>query len=104
MPNEIFKNKFSIEFVSDLFNLVFQNAIIPHNWCTAIIKPIPKHSSIERIDPLQYRGISLLPNLYKIYSSIVNDRLTNYLEENELYVDEQMSFVRIVHVKSISSH
>ena len=50
MPNEMFKNIFSIEFVSELSNLVYRNANIPQNWCTAIIKPISKYSSIDIID------------------------------------------------------
>ena len=92
MPNGMFKNNLLLEFILEMFNLIFENASIQHNWRTAIIKPIPKHSSIDKIDPLHYRGISLLPNIYKIYSSIVNDRLTSYLEENDLYVDEQNRF------------
>ena len=75
--NEMLTNKFLSEFDSEWFNLVFRNAIISQNWGTAAIsKPIPKYFSIDRIDLLQYSAISLLPNLYKIYSCVVNDRLT----------------------------
>ena len=54
--NEMFKNKFSIESVSEFFNLVFRNAIISQNWCTAIIKLIPNHFAIGIIDHFQYRS------------------------------------------------
>ena len=86
----MFKNTFSIQFILKLFNLLFHNCIIPLKWRTSIIKPIPKHSGLVIIDPLQYRGISLLSNHYKIYSCILNDLLTSYLEENEIFDDEQI--------------
>ena len=41
---------------------------------------------------MQYRGISLLPCLYKLYSCILNDRLSTFLEDNAIYVDEQNGF------------
>ena len=71
-PNETFKNDFSAYFVTKLFNLFFLNSFIPSERRTSIIKPIPKHSAIDKIDPLQYRGIYVLPCLYKIYSFTID--------------------------------
>ena len=56
IPNKMFKNTYSIQFICSLFNLLFSNLLIPNEWRTALINPIPKHSKKDRIDPLQYRG------------------------------------------------
>ena len=34
----------------------------------------------------------MLPCLYKLYSCILNDRLSTFLEDNAIYVDEQNGF------------
>jgi hypothetical protein len=41
---------------------------------------------------LSYRGISLSCTMNKVYCSILNDRLTNWSEDNSKLVDEQNSF------------
>ena len=48
-------------------NVFFSNSIIPNKWRTTLIKSILNILSVT--DPLQYSDISVLPNLYKIYSS-----------------------------------
>ena len=42
--------------------------------------------------PLQYRGISLLSTVYKIYSSVINNRVMEIAETHKLFVDEQNGF------------
>ena len=42
--------------------------------------------------PEQCRGISLLSTISKLFTSIINNRLTRYLEDNNLYADEQNGF------------
>ena len=56
-----------------------------------IIKPIPKGSSIDPKLPMQYRGISLLSTVYKLYTAVLNDRLLKFSERN-IYCDEQNGF------------
>ena len=55
--------------------LCFESNIIPSDWRRAIVCPIFKDiNSVPRI-PLNYRGISLLSTINKIYSSVLNNRL-----------------------------
>ena len=75
-----------------MFNLIFDTGLIPKLWKCAIIKPIPKNSLMDPRIPLNYRGISLLSTVYKMFSSILNRRLVTCLESNNLYAEEQNGF------------
>ena len=65
------------------------------------IKPISHASTINRNHPLEYKVISLLLYLYKVYSSILNDRRTTHLEEMLI---NKMGFVSGVHANNTSSY
>lgn len=92
LPYEVLRSYESCLLLHHLFNKIFQSHIIPSIWRKAIIKPIPKNSTIDPRLPLQYRGIALLSTVYKIYSSVLNNRIVNYLESNNLYAEEQNGF------------
>ena len=55
------------------------------------IVPIPKKDKDAR-DPLQNRCITIVCCVAKIYSSILNKRLQNYLELNNILAEEQNGF------------
>ena len=75
-----------------LFNKCFDWGIIPSVWQEAIISPIPKCSTKDKFIPLNYRGSSLLSNVYKLYSSILNHRLVAYLDNVDFLTEEQNGF------------
>jgi hypothetical protein len=89
LPTDIFKNKQSNDIFTSLFNKMYQSNVTPSIWSIAIIKPIPKNSLIDPRHPLQYRGISLLSTVYKLFTSILNNRITACAETNDSFVDEQ---------------
>ena len=74
------------------FNKCFDFHIVPGAWQEAVISPIPWSASKDPCVPLNYRGISLLSCFYKIYSSLLNNRLSKHCEANNLLVDEQNGF------------
>ena len=43
-------------------------------------------------DPSNYRGISLINIMYKIFSGFITERLTNYAEVSELIDEAQAGF------------
>ena len=92
IPNEVLKNRNIILVMFKLFTFCFDNCIIPNSWLKSIIKPIPKGAGKDPYLPLNYRGISLLSCVGKLYSNILNNRLTSYLESNEILADEQNGF------------
>ncbi len=95
VPNEVLKSDSTVTLLMKFFNLCFTKNVIPSMWRKAIITPIPKgHDKDPRV-PLNYRGISLLSTMYKLYSYILNSRLSKYLERNKLLSDSQNGFRRL---------
>ena len=92
IPYEVLKFDNIIEILTRSFQLCFDNGTIPQVWPKALIVPIPKSFNNDPRVPLNYRGISLLNCMYKIYSSVLNARIRKYLEQNQLLADEQNGF------------
>jgi hypothetical protein len=95
IPNEVLKNKPTVHLLQKLFNVCFFEGVIPEPWCKSIIRPIPKNSTSDKRLPTNYRGISLLSNIYKLYTSVLNTRLVTYLEDNNKIVEEQNGFRKL---------
>ena len=55
------------------------------------INPIPKGSGNDPYVSIHYKGISL-SCISKCYTSIINERLVKYCDENQILVDEQNGF------------
>ena len=92
IPNEALKNNTMIEILKPFFQLCFDTGKVPNQWTQAIIKPIPKSTENDPKIPLNYRGISLLSCISKIYTSILNKRIIEKLESNSVIVEEQNGF------------
>ena len=91
-PSEVLRYDICIELLHKIISNCFKNGEVPTEWTKGIINPIPKSNTQDARNPLSYRGISLLPVPYKIYADILNQRLTKWLEENKLLVEEQNGF------------
>ena len=107
IPSEVLSNDASVNFLHVLFNVCFNKGVVPTIWGKCVIKPIPKSSSTDPRDPLSYRGIALASAVYKMYCSVINDRLTIWAESNGLMADEQNGFRKkrstIDHISSLTS-
>ncbi len=90
LPNEVIKHEKTKRLLTRLFNVCFTKNIISSIWRKAIIMPTSKGHGKDPLIPLHDSGISLLSNLYKIYSSIYK-----YLESSGLLADEQNGFHRL---------
>ena len=73
-----------------LFNNIFRNNVKIKEWETSIITPI--HKSGTKTDPSNYRGISVMSCLGKLFTSILNLRLKKYVYEKNILCDEQLGF------------
>ena len=74
-----------------LFNLVFDSNAKIEQWPIAILTPILK--SGPKMDPSNYRGISILSCLGKLYTAILNKRLMKYAIERGILKPEALGFV-----------
>ncbi len=92
IPNEVLKSDIITRCLHSFFQLCFDSGKIPSLWTQSVISPIPKSKLSDPRVPLNYRGISLLSCIYKLYSAILNNRLAIFLEENDILHDEQNGF------------
>ena len=92
IPYEVLKNDQVISLLTALFQLCFDSGKIPSVWNQSIISPIEKSKDNDPRIPLNYRGISLVCCSGKIYSSVLNNRLVNYLDDENITCDEQNGF------------
>ncbi len=81
-----------LPFLIKLFNLLYSTGIFPEKWAECMIKPLFKGGS--PFDPSDYRGISLTSCLGKLFCSILNTRVVNFLETNKIYTHHQIAFRR----------
>ena len=92
IPYDVLKHDNIIDVLVHLFQMCFDSGKIPSVWRQSIILPIPKCRTNDARVPLNYRGISLLSVISKLYSSVLNHRLINFLDNNDKLVDEQNGF------------
>ena len=74
-----------------LFNAVFNGGVIPESWTLGVIKPIYKNKGSPQ-NPENYRPISLLSCLGKLFTCIINNRLKKYADETNLINETQAGF------------
>jgi hypothetical protein len=73
-----------------MFNYVLENECWPRRWRTGIIFPLYKGDS--RLDPGNYRPITLLSVVGKTFGRVINNRLSKWSESREAMADEQGGF------------
>jgi hypothetical protein len=92
IPYDVLKYPVVIGVLHKLFQFILDTSIIPSQWRRSIICPILKDSNSDKRIPMNYRGISLQSCISKLYSSVLNRRITQYLTDNEILSDEQNGF------------
>ena len=106
IPNEIIKMPSLQRILHKLFETCFNSRISPEMWHKNIIHTILKPSKDSKCAG-SYRGISLMSTVAKVYNSILNRRVINYAEENNLIGDEQNGLRRgrtcLDHLYSLTS-
>ena len=74
-----------------VLNYVLHNNTTANDWYISIIAPI--HKKGPKMDPDNYRGISLISCLYKLLTAILNARLSMFCKENNILSKAQLGFV-----------
>ena len=94
IPAEVLRNSVCIDLLYRIINFCFENGSVPSEWNKGVIRPIPKSDANDPRDPLCYRGICLISIPCKVYADILNVRFSQWIDENNIVVDEQNGFRR----------
>jgi hypothetical protein len=69
--------------------VAWQTEQVPRDWMQGVIFPLYKEG--DNRDPLNYRGITLLSIVGKVYNRVLSDRLVHFAErEGGGIVEEQV--------------
>lgn len=91
--NEYIKNtkECMLPIYCQFFNKVFDSGILPETWLIGNIKPLYKKKG-SPLDPKNYRPITILSCLGKLFTAILNARVTMYLKINNILHENQAGF------------
>ena len=80
IPTNVIKENYDIfaTFITENFNNMIENSVFPVSLKQADIKPIHKKDS--RSDKENYRPVSILPNLSKIYERCLHTQINKYFD------------------------
>ena len=95
IPNCVLKSlstssKF-VKFLSRLLNACLELSYFPTAWKLAKIVAIPK-SSIPSKKPSDFRPISLLSTIGKVFERLILSRLSTFEEDNNIFIKQQFGF------------
>ena len=79
------------DILKKLFNALLQKPSTIDKWNISMISPI--HKTGSKINPDNYRGISLLSCFSKFFMSILNQRLTKFAIDQKIFSRSQLGFL-----------
>ena len=83
-------NNSVVSAITLLFNFVLDREVWPERWGSGVIFPLFKSGS--RLEPGNYRPITLLSAMGKLFGIIIDNRLTRFSEQIGMTSDEQGGF------------
>ena len=72
------------------FNGILDLGIFPNKWSEGIIIPIHKKGATDDVN--NYQGITLLSCLSKLFTTILNNRITKFCEDHSVISDAKFGF------------
>ena len=90
----------SLSILLEIYNSMWATGNIPNSWKEATVIPIPKPDK-DHTDPSNYRPIALTSCVCKTKERMINDRLTWFLESNDIISNFQSGFR---HQRSTNDH
>ena len=76
--------------LADLFNKCLANGTVPDEWKVSYITPVYKKGSKSNIS--NYRPISVLSPIAKVFEALVGVRIKDYFESNDIFTPTQFGF------------
>ena len=93
IPNEYIKSTKDIflPVYEKLFNIVFDLGILPDAWLEGTIRPIYKNKGDSTLAQ-NYRPITILSCVGKLFTAVLNNRLTDFLDNADRLQENQAGF------------
>ena len=76
--------------LSKLFNYSLKTSQIPTEWKAANVIPVPKSANARSVD--EYRPISILPVVAKVFESLVHTQVYGHLKQHDILHESQSGF------------
>ena len=77
-----------VDYIMDMFHTVWMEQTVPQEWRDALLVPLPKKGDLTQCD--NWRGVSLLNVVAKVFSKVIQVRLQRVAEE--MLPDSQCGF------------
>ena len=77
--------------LAEIFNNCISSGIIPDEWKTAVVTPLFKNKGPKE-DINNYRGISVLPPINKVFEILISNKIREYFESNFIFTSAQHGF------------
>ena len=77
-------------FLTVLFNYIYDSGVYPESWSKGFIVPI--HKKGDTSNPCNYRGITIVNTITKIFSLALRNRLNLWSESENVLDDAQFGF------------
>ena len=92
IPNKLLKMAADViaPSLTEIFTKSIHTGIFPNEWKEARVSPVYKNGA--KHDPSNYRPISVIPTVSKIFEKIIFDQLNKYFNDNNLLTTCQSGF------------
>ena len=89
IPNKVLKDSCQVvaPFLTDIFNFSFTSNIFPDDLKIGKVSPV--HKSGDKDDLNNYRPITVLPTIARVFERLLYDQMYTYLAENKLLGNQQ---------------
>ena len=90
--NEVFIHgkDYLVQFITPLFYFIFDSGHFPNQWPNGLL--VPLHKCGNCYSPNNFRGITLLVMLGKLFTRVINNRLDKWAESYGVYIEAQFGF------------
>jgi len=94
IPNEVWKllTPNSLSSLCAAYQIIYDSGVVPPSWCQVQVSPIYKKGNMN--DPANYRPISLLNTILKLFTTILTNRLNYWAETQNKLSEFQAGFRR----------
>ena len=79
-----------LPYLYNLFNKILDLGHFPEVWSEGYVMPIHKKGKLDDVN--NFRSIILLSTLGKLFTRVLNNRLTTWVEEYYIYIEAQAGF------------